>query len=66
ITQVVIVLDKAGSLLKVQVVNESGVSDLDEAAVDAFRAAEPFPNPPKGMVEADGTIKIRWDFILEA
>jgi TonB family protein len=66
ITQVVIVLDKAGSLIKVQVVNESGVSDLDEAAVDAFRAAEPFPNPPKGMVEADGTIKIRWDFILEA
>lgn len=66
VTQVVIVLDKAGSLLKVQVVNESGVSDLDEAAVDAFRAAEPFPNPPKGMVEDDGTIKIRWDFILEA
>lgn len=65
-TQVVIVLDQQGSLLKVQVVNESGVSDLDEAAVDAFRAAEPFPNPPQGMIEPDGTIKIRWDFILEA
>ena len=66
VTQVVIVLDGAGSLLKVQVVGESGVHDLDEAAVDAFRAAEPFPNPPEGMIEADGTIKIKWDFILEA
>jgi protein TonB len=40
--------------------------DLDSAAVEAFRQAAPFPNPPKGMVEADGTIKIRWDFVLEA
>ncbi len=66
ITRVVIVLDKMGSLLKVQVVNASGVQDLDEAAVEAFRAAEPFPNPPDGIIDADGTIKIQWDFILEA
>lgn len=66
ITQVVIVLDENGSLINVQVIGESGVSDLDEAAVDAFRAAEPFPNPPNGIVENDGKIRIRWDFILEA
>jgi protein TonB len=52
--------------MRVQVVGESGVKDLDDAAVEAFRAAEPFPNPPKGIVDADGTIKINWDFILEA
>ena len=45
---------------------QSGVIDLDSAAVEAFREAAPFPNPPKGMVEGDGTIKIRWDFVLEA
>src|SRR5690606_8589825 len=66
ITRVIIVLDRTGSLKKVQVVGESGVSDLDEAAVDAFRAAEPFPNPPKGLIESDGNIRIEWDFILEA
>lgn len=66
ITKVIIVLNKEGNLIKVQVVENSGVYDLDEAAVEAFKAAEPFPNPPKGMVEEDGTIKIRWDFILEA
>lgn len=66
ITRIVIVLDETGTLRKVQVLGASGVSDLDEAAVEAFRAAAPFPNPPKGMVESDGTIKIRWDFVLEA
>lgn len=66
VTRVIIVLDNGGSLLKVQVVGQSGFHDLDEAATEAFRAAEPFPNPPKGMIEKDGTVKIRWDFILEA
>ena len=66
ITKVVIVLDDRGTLIRVQVLSASGVVDLDEAAVEAFRAAAPFPNPPKGIVEEDGTIKIRWDFVLEA
>lgn len=66
ITQIVIVLDQKGTLIRVQVIGPSGVRDLDEAAVDAFRAAAPFPNPPKGIIDPDGTIKIRWDFVLEA
>lgn len=66
ITRVIIILDDRGTLIRVQVVGRSGVTDLDDAAVEAFRAAAPFPNPPKGIVEADGTIKIRWDFVLEA
>jgi protein TonB len=45
--------------------SESGITDLDEVAVEAFRLAAPFPHPPKGMVDGDGTIKIRWDFIVE-
>jgi len=66
ITRVVIHLDKSGTLIRVQIVSESGVRDLDDAAVEAFQAAAPFPNPPVGIVDADGTIKIRWDFVLEA
>lgn len=66
ITKIIIVLDDKGILQKVQVVGPSGVSDLDDAAVEAFRAAAPFPNPPHGIIDADGTIKIRWDFVLEA
>jgi protein TonB len=66
VTQLMITLDKNGGLIKVEVITASGVHDLDDAAIEAFRSAAPFPNPPKGIVEHDGTIKIRWDFILEA
>jgi protein TonB len=66
ITRVVILLDQSGTLVRVQVVGQSGVQDLDQAAVEAFRAAAPFPNPPHGIVDGDGYIRIRWDFVLEA
>jgi protein TonB len=66
VTQIIILLDEGGELIKVQVVGASGIEDLDQAAVEAFRAAAPFPNPPRGMIEEDGKIRIRWDFILEA
>lgn len=66
ITQVLITLDQRGVLQKVQVIGRSGIMDLDEVAIEAFRLAAPFPNPPKGIIEQDGTIKIRWDFIVEA
>ncbi|MGE4130290.1 MAG: energy transducer TonB [Bdellovibrionales bacterium] len=66
ITQVMVTLDKQGELIKVEVLSRSGVDSLDDAAVEAFRSAAPFPNPPHGMIEQDGTIKIRWDFVLEA
>ncbi|MDZ4662885.1 MAG: energy transducer TonB [Pseudomonadota bacterium] len=65
ITKIIITLDARGILIKVQVLEQSGVKDLDDAAVEAFRAAAPFPNPPKGIADRDGTIKIRWDFVLE-
>jgi protein TonB len=66
VTQVLVTLNKNGELIKVEVLTQSGVEALDSAAVESFRAAAPFPNPPKGMVESDGTVKIRWDFVLEA
>lgn len=65
ITKLLIVLNNNGSLVKIQVMSDSGVKDLDDAAIEAFKAAAPFPNPPNGIVESDGTVKIRWDFVLE-
>lgn len=66
ITKLLIVLNDNGVLVKVQVLSDSGVHDLDEAAIEAFRAAAPFPHPPDGIIDEEGTIKIRWDFILES
>lgn len=65
-TRLTITLDAWGSLLRVQVVEGSGLSDLDDAAIEAFRSASPFPNPPKGIISSDGTVQIHWDFVLEA
>lgn len=66
ITKLLIILNNEGILVKVQMVSDSGVRDLDDAAIEAFKAASPFPNPPKGIVDPDGTVKIRWDFVLES
>ena len=66
ITKLLIILNPVGILVNVQVLSDSGVKDLDEAAIEAFKSAAPFPNPPQGIVEDDGTVKIRWDFILES
>lgn len=66
ITQVVITLNRVGELVNVEVVTPSGMTQLDEAAIEAFRAAQPFPNPPKGLINEEGEIQIRWDFVLEA
>lgn len=65
VTQVLVTLNKDGELMQVDVLTQSGLETLDGAAVDAFREAAPFPNPPKGMIEKDGNIRIRWDFVLE-
>lgn len=66
VTQVLITLDAQGELKRIEVITQSGLQPIDEAAIKAFKQAAPFPNPPQGMVESDGYIRIRWDFILEA
>jgi TonB family protein len=65
ITRLVITLDKAGELKRIQVKNASGYNDLDDAAIEAFRAAAPFPNPPNGIVNGEEEVEIPWDFVLE-
>ena len=41
----------------------SGVKELDEAAVESFNQAGPFPNPPKGMLK-NGKATIDWGFVV--
>lgn len=66
ITRLLIMLDTSGGIQKISRLSSSGVKDLDDAAVEAFEKAGPFPNPPKGIVDPDGFVRIRWDFILKA
>lgn len=63
-TKILVTLNSNGKIVRVQMMEESGTRDLDEAAIKAFNRAGPFPNPPKGIINAQGEIEIRWDFIL--
>jgi protein TonB len=63
-TKVIVVLDEKGEIVRVELVSESGTRDLDDAAVNAFNRAGPFPNPPKGIIDTNRQIRIPWDFVL--
>jgi len=58
------VIDKDGEVKDVRVESSSGVAYLDEVAVDAFRQVERFPNPPAGLIQADGLVKMNFSFLL--
>ncbi len=59
-------LTPGGKLKELHLENASGVGFLDDEAMSAFRAAEPFPNPPKGLVDkSTGMISFRFGFLFE-
>jgi len=60
-----VTLDGTGALRDLSVRKSCGVEFLDEAALDAFRKAQPFLNPPPGMVDGQGQIKFSFGFMLE-
>lgn len=64
VTRIQVTLDEGGTIQRVARVASSGFGEIDDAAEEAFRQAAPFPNPPKGMVDGDGFVRINWDFIL--
>lgn len=66
VTGVIVVLDRFGKITAVKVLQNSGARDLDDAAVGAFNDAGPFPDPPAGLIDKNGQIQIRWDFILQS
>ena len=57
-------LDKAGEIKDIKVQASSGVDFLDRVAVDAFRKAERFPNPPAGLLGDQGVVTLQFAFTL--
>ena len=66
VTCLAITLNSSGELVRIRLQLSSGFTDLDHSAIEAFKEASPFPNPPKGLVNQYGEIKINWNFILES
>jgi TonB family protein len=65
ITALRITLDQQGEILAIAVVGPSGIRELDDAAIESFNQAGPFPNPPKGMV-VDGKVTLEWGFVVKS
>lgn len=65
ITSLRIVLDSRGRIVDVQVRASSGVKELDDAAIESFNKAGPFPNPPTGMIK-NGTATLDWGFVVKS
>lgn len=64
ITNLEVILDDRGQILKIAVVESSGINELDDAAVDSFNKAGSFPNPPKDLL-VEGKTKIKWGFVVK-
>lgn len=65
ITRLKITLDTEGAVKAIQVLESSGISELDEAPKRAFWEAEPFPNPPSQLLETDGFVRLTYEFQFE-
>jgi len=64
-TLLTVTLDNTGNLKDVVVKKTSGVEFLDKTTVEAFKKAQPFANPPPGIVEPNGDIRFTFGFYLE-
>jgi outer membrane biosynthesis protein TonB len=65
ITSVDVVFDREGNLLAVNQVKGSGVEAFDRAASSSWRAVGRFPNPPEGLLNANGQVHTGWTFAVQ-
>ncbi len=64
-TLLAITLAADGHLKDAYVEKSSGLDFLDLEAVKAFERAQPFPNPPPGILASDQTVHFQFGFFLE-
>ncbi|MBZ4399927.1 TonB family protein [Myxococcus sp. MISCRS1] len=60
-----ITLDEKGRITDIQVEKSSGLDFLDMEAVSSFQRAQPFPNPPPGLLGDDSRVRFSFGFFLE-
>jgi outer membrane biosynthesis protein TonB len=61
-----VALKADGSLSNVAVVHTCGLDFLDDTAVEAFKEAQPFINPPRKLIEdGHGTLSFAFGFFFE-
>jgi protein TonB len=65
ITSLQVTLDSKGEIVNVKILGASGVKELDDAAIESFNEAGPFPNPPKELL-VNGKATIDWGFVVKS
>lgn len=65
LTVVRVKLHPDGRLANLALERPCGVDFLDDEAMAAFRQAQPFPNPPKQLIDDSGLISFRFGFLFE-
>jgi len=64
-TMLEITLDEKGRVTNIEVEKSSGLDFLDMEAVSSFQRAQPFPNPPPGLLSDDSKVRFSFGFFLE-
>jgi protein TonB len=65
ITNLQVTLNDKGEIVAVKIVGASGVKELDDAAIESFNQAGPFPNPPTELL-VNGKATIDWGFVIKS
>ncbi len=65
ITNLQVTMDAKGAIVGVKILGASGVKELDDAAIESFNQAGPFPNPPKELL-VNGKVTIDWGFVVKS
>jgi protein TonB len=65
ITNLQVTLNERGEIINVKILGASGVKELDDAAIESFNQAGPFPNPPKELL-VNGKATIDWGFVIKS
>jgi len=60
-----VTLNERGNVQEIFVEKSSGLDFLDLEAIKSFERAQPFPNPPPGLVQHDAAVKFSFGFFLE-
>ncbi|MFW6050413.1 MAG: TonB C-terminal domain-containing protein [Myxococcota bacterium] len=61
-TKLEIILNRDGTVHRVGVVETSGLAPFDYGAFAAVMGAQPYPEPPLGILSGDGRVYFHWGF----
>lgn len=63
-TKLIVKINKNGTLKTARVETSSGIDFLDREAINAFKMASPFQNPPEVLLNKEGVLEIHFGFMV--